>query len=119
MKKLLLLLCMIGHGVLVCAQVIDGDVERGRIRASRLQEEARYQIEEAACYGRFAVNDCLHGVRVRRRETLDVLRRQEQVLNDYERRQRTLEQMDRINQKLSARQIGEETTVPLQAQEVR
>lgn len=119
MKKLFLLLCMLDLGNLVFAQAMDGDLERSRIQGSRLQEEARYQIEEKACYARFAVTNCLHEVRVRRRETFAVLRRQEQVLNDLERRRRTLEQMNRINQNSSARQSGEETALPQRAQESR
>ncbi len=111
MNKLSLFILLLLDGALVFAQPLDSEGERSRIRDARVREEAQYQVEEAACYARFAVTDCLNKVRARRREVLDDLRRQERVLNDLERKRRALEQIDQINQKSSARQIEEETSV--------
>ena len=69
--------------------------ERARIERSRALEEARFAQEEPACYARFAVNDCLIAERARRREALADLRRQENVLNDAERRRKGAQQIMR------------------------
>jgi colicin import membrane protein len=58
---------------------------RARIQAERHHIETRSMAEEAACYQRFAVNDCLVDSRARRRTALQDLRRQEVSLNDAER----------------------------------
>lgn len=77
--------------------------ERGRIEQERRQQEARFAAEEAACYQRFAVNDCLREVRVRRRAVFEDLRRQDIALNDAERRRRAAEQLRRTEDKMSPR----------------
>ncbi|MGH8831870.1 MAG: hypothetical protein ACREXV_12370 [Polaromonas sp.] len=57
--------------------------------------------EDAACYKRFAVNNCLNEVNTRRREAMADLRRQEISLNDEERRIRGAEQIRKIEEKSS------------------
>lgn len=89
-------------------QQLDIEDERSRIQVDRARAEARYQTQEAACYGRFAVTDCLREIRMRRREALDNLRRQEFVLNDVERKRNALEQIVRIQEKSSAQRMEEE-----------
>ena len=84
------------------AQALDSAGERHRIQADRAREVVHYGQEEAACYARFAVTDCLGQVRVRRRAALDHLRRQEILLNDAERKRKALEQIERIKEKSSA-----------------
>ena len=59
--------------------------ERARIAAERSQAMAGYEQDQADCYQRFAVNDCLREVRQRRRVVVEELRRQEIVLNDQRR----------------------------------
>ena len=81
--------------------------ERLRIEQERKREENRYAQEEAACYQRFAVTDCLREVRVRRRATFEDLKRQEIVLNDAERKNRAAEQVKRAEEKASP-QSGQE-----------
>jgi hypothetical protein len=97
----------------------DVESERDRIQADRTRAEARYEREEAACYARFAVTNCLHEVRARRREELADLRRQEIVLNDAERKRKALEQLERIQQKSSAQGLEEEAARRAQALEAR
>lgn len=76
--------------------------ERARIEADRAKAQALFEKDEANCYQRFAVNDCLREVRVRRRATLEELRRQEIVLNDADRKKRAAEQARRAGGKSSA-----------------
>lgn len=96
-----------GPGVVPPAST-DVEGERYRIQADRAREAARYQTEEAACYARFAVSDCLRKARVQRRQVLDKLRQQELVLNDAERKRKAQEQLERIREKSSAQQTEAE-----------
>ncbi|MGH8846253.1 MAG: hypothetical protein ACREXQ_03285 [Polaromonas sp.] len=77
------------------------DAERARISAERARLEAGFLAEDAACYKRFAVNNCLNEVNTRRREAMADLRRQEISLNDEERRIRGAEQIRKIEEKSS------------------
>ncbi|MES2876991.1 MAG: hypothetical protein V4713_01125 [Pseudomonadota bacterium] len=117
MKKLFsipaLLLCMVcafaqsANTDPILPVSVDFEGERSRILAERSREEARYQTEEAACYARFAVTDCIRKLRVQRREVLDKLRRREVVLNDAERRQKAWEQMEAIKERSSPQRLEE------------
>ena len=78
------------------------DAERTRIAAERARLEAGFLTEDAACYQRFFVNNCLDEVNTRRRETLAALRTQEIMLNEQERKLRGAEQIRRIEEKASA-----------------
>jgi len=78
------------------------DVERSRIEQERAAEMLRQQKVESACYLRFAVNDCLLDSRVKHREVMADLKRQEINLNDRERRLRSSEQLRRIEDKVSS-----------------
>lgn len=98
---------------------LDIEAERRRIQAERAREEARYQTEEAACYAKFAVTDCIRHVRVYRREALDKLRRQALALNDAERKRKALEQIERIQEKSSAQRMEEEAARRLEAREAQ
>ncbi|MGH6626134.1 MAG: hypothetical protein ACRECD_06290 [Burkholderiaceae bacterium] len=75
--------------------------ERERISAERARAQARYASEEAACYKKFAVNDCLNAAKAARGEVLADLRRQEILLNNAERKQRGAQQLQRIEDKTS------------------
>ena len=76
--------------------------ERSRIEQSRTLEDALFATREAACYGRFAVTDCLLAARARRREALAELRRQENVLNDAQRRRKAADELLRVEKKADA-----------------
>lgn len=73
--------------------------QRGRIAAERGRVEADYQARERACWGQFAVNDCLSDARAQRRAALADLRRQEISLNDAQRKQRGAERVRAIEQR--------------------
>jgi colicin import membrane protein len=79
--------------------VLDVTKERARIESERQVGTSYYIQQEASCYDRFAVSDCLQEVRVRRRLMLDDLRRQTMVLNDVERRKKSLTKLDLIRRK--------------------
>lgn len=100
-------------------QSIDIEGDRSRIHLERARAEARYEKENAACYARFAVTDCLAQVRARRRETLDSLRRQDVALNDVERKRKALEQIARSKERSSVRQSEEDAARRLEAGEAQ
>lgn len=63
--------------------------ERARVAQTRAAAQQRYHDDELACWHRFAVNDCLHDARTRRRAVLDAMRRQDLQLSALERQRRT------------------------------
>lgn len=77
------------------------DAQRAAITAERSRLQAGFLTEEAACYKKFAVNNCLGKVNTRRREATADFRRQEILLNDEERRIKGEEQIRKIDEKSS------------------
>jgi hypothetical protein len=73
--------------------------ERLRIQNARRQVQAETEQANAACYQKFAVNDCLRDVRARNRPVLDALSRQEIILNDLERQAKAIEALKKIEEK--------------------
>ena len=80
---------------------ITANAERARITAERLQLESGFTNEDAACHKKFFVNNCLDEVKVRRREALADLRRQEISLNAQERHLKGAEQIRKTEEKAS------------------
>lgn len=76
--------------------------EHARIRQERAALAASRQRDEAACYKRFAVEDCLREVRAKVREVENLLRSQEVELNDAERREKAAERLRAIEEKQRA-----------------
>lgn len=76
--------------------------EHERIRHERDALAAGRQKDEAVCYQRFAVEDCLRGIRVRVREAEDRLRAREVDLNDAERQEKAAERLRSIEDKQKA-----------------
>ena len=70
-----------------------------RIDAERARESANFESQDAACYRRFAVNDCLKKVQSRRIAVMAELKRQEARLHDRERQLRGTEAVQRLEQK--------------------
>jgi hypothetical protein len=83
-----------------------------RIEVARTRERANFEAQEAACYQRFAVNDCLKKVQSKRIAVMAELKRQEGLLHDRERAQQGAEALERIEQKALERQqrSGEDQT---------
>ena len=108
MKSLLSCLAMLACCLPAAAQAPQEDADaRARIGAQRAQAEARYAQEERACYGKFAVNDCLNEAKVRRRSVLADLRREEIALNDAERKRRGAERLQQLEERNSAQKQQE------------
>ncbi len=76
--------------------------EHARILQERATLAAGRQRDEAACYQRFAVEDCLREVRAKVREVENLLRSQELELNDAERREKAAERLRVIEEKKNA-----------------
>ena len=113
MKKwLVLTLLMACFGV--NAQT-SSDAERSRITADRSSLEAAFALEETACYKRFWVNNCLEDVKVRRRDVMADLRRQEIVLNADARKAKAAEQLQKIEDKSSPEKLQQEAEKQAQA----
>lgn len=96
--------------------------ERARIAVERQQTMERHGKEEADCYQRFAVNDCLSGVRKRRRVSLEELRRQELILNDERRAATAAAQQQRVDARAAERgapQASEQREAAQKAQDER
>lgn len=77
------------------------DSERARISLQRAQLEGAFKADDAACYSRYMVNNCLEEVQGRRREALADLRRQEISLNEQERRAKAAAQVLKTEEKSS------------------
>ena len=77
------------------------DIERARITPQRTQLEAGFATDNAACYRKFLVNNCLAEVKVRRRDSIAELRRQELLINEQERKARAADQVFKTEQKAS------------------
>jgi len=78
---------------------VDIDAEKSRISAERKAVETRYDKDRAACYQKFAVQDCLNDVRRTRRTQVEDLNRQEAIINDGERKRRAAAQLDDLERK--------------------
>ena len=103
---------------MVCFGVLaqtSSDTERSRISAERAKLETDFALEDTACYKRFLVNSCLDGVKVRRRDALADLRRQEIVLNDEARKARASEQLQKIEEKSLPEKLQQEADKRAQA----
>jgi colicin import membrane protein len=100
MKLLFWVLILLGLPAVSQAQDDDGaKVQRARIAAERSDAEAAFRAQGKACYGKFAVNDCLNAARARRREVLADLRRQEMSINDAQRKRKAAEHLGAIEER--------------------
>ncbi len=73
--------------------------EHERIHNERAAITAKRQQDEAACYQRFSVEDCLRGVRAKVRDAETRLRNQEIELNDAERKEKAADRLRSIEEK--------------------
>jgi colicin import membrane protein len=78
------------------------DAERTRINRERAQLEKGFAAEDVVCYRKFMVNNCLDDVKLRRREALADLRRQELALEEQERKAKGAAQIQKTEEKQSA-----------------
>lgn len=99
MNKLTFLLLLLAFNVQ--AQEPSIQAQRDDIAKQRAALEADFQKQEAACGKKFFVNRCLEPINGQRREAFADLRRQEVVLNDQERKQKSANQIKKIEEKAS------------------
>jgi hypothetical protein len=74
----------------------DAAPERRRIEAERAAAEARFAEQRRACQERFVVTSCVDAAKRERRETLARLRREQNVLDERERRARAEARLEEI-----------------------
>jgi colicin import membrane protein len=86
--------------------------ERARLKAQRNKVEAEFTAQEKACYGKFAVTDCLEAARAKRRDAIGDLRRQEIALNDVQRKRNAAERRHSIDEKNALQREREEGVQP-------
>lgn len=89
--------------------------EKNRLREQGDAVRALAQKQEAQCYQRFAVEDCLQDVRRQQRKSEAQLRQRETALNDQERQERAAARRQTIAQKLSQ---APEPAVQMPSQEI-
>jgi hypothetical protein len=103
LKTLFLCVALVSSAVPGWAQTpavagnLDMAAERDRLTQERSVLEAKFKTEQAACYQRFAVEDCLQQSRRQRRTAEDNIKRQESELNDMERKARGAAQLERLD----------------------
>ena len=116
MKNIIALLLLASAGLVARAQPADAPAaqpdllapaarmaaERTRIGAERARLTSSFAVEDAACYRKFMVNNCLDKVKLKRDEVLADLRRQENSLNAEERRAKGADQLRKTEEKASA-----------------
>ena len=73
--------------------------QRERIAQGRTAAAQSFADQEKLCWKRFTVNACLREASSERRATLDRLRQEELTLNDLERKRRTGERLQQLEQK--------------------
>lgn len=76
------------------------DAQLARIVAERAAIQQRRSQQEALCYQRFAVEDCLREVRTQARTEDNALRKQEQEIQAIERQEKTAERLRTIEEKI-------------------
>ena len=96
-----LLACVLAFLAAAPALAQDDSAERERIRSERAAADARLEAEQKACYGKFAVNDCLDKAKRAHGNTVSELRRQERVLNDAERKRRAADKQRELDERQS------------------
>ncbi len=103
------LLALMGLCLSACAQAqltvpiseVQIKTEQADIDKHRVEIESKYTLQEAACYKRFAVSDCLREVRAAKRVSTEAIRRQEIGLSDAQRKTRELERANQAEEKIS------------------
>ena len=108
MKRILLTACLLVLPFASFAQEqVDVAAEKARITAERSKTEGAFKAAEKACYRKFVVTECINEARAKRRDAMNDLRRQEQAINDAERKRRAAERLHEIEQKSPAAKAAE------------
>ena len=89
------------HQSIPATASITPDAERVRINGERAVLETGFDLENAACYKKFLVSNCLDDIKLKRRDALADLRRQEVTLNALERKAKAAAQVKKTEEKSS------------------
>lgn len=114
MKRIIFLLLVSSIGFAAGAQTASEtisaaiDAERQVITAERLKFEEAIYAEEALCYKKFFVNNCLNEIKPRKREVLAGLKAREVALDEQERRQKAADQIRKTEEKSSPEVLQQE-----------
>ena len=98
-KAIFFLLVNLLSGAVEAQTTMDG--QRLRIAAERASLQASFDLQSAACYKKFWVNNCLDDLKAERLGVMSDLRRQEVALNDLERKAKGAEQLQKLDEKAS------------------
>jgi colicin import membrane protein len=88
----------------------DEKAERARIKSERAKVEAAYAQRERDCRTRFVVTSCIEEARRDRRQSLEGLRLQQEVLDEQQRKQRAAQRMDEIRAKVGGEEAKRQET---------
>lgn len=99
----LLLSTLVSAQAPVASGALENAAQRERIGRERRAIDETLQRAQAACYQRFAVEDCLRTARRRAREDMAVLRQQESMMDDRERRERAAQRLHSIEERQQGR----------------
>lgn len=92
----------------VHAQATAGAVDpRSQLEMRKQEQAAQFDAQEQACAKVFAVTDCINAVNARRRVVVAALRKEENALNEVERRQRERERLESLQEKARQRALQE------------
>jgi hypothetical protein len=81
----------------------EGVDARALLEIRKREQAAQFDAQEQACSKTFAVTDCISSVSARRRVVVAALRKEENALNDAERRQHERERLQSQQQKAKER----------------
>jgi len=95
--------------VFAASWAASADEERERLRVERVKVEADFAAKERECQKRFVVTSCVDRARRERRQDMDSLRKQQEVLDEADRKQRAAERMEEIGRKESDQDSRERT----------
>lgn len=79
---------------------LERNAERSRITLERMKIESAFKAEQAICFRKFFANACLEELLTPRWEALADLRRQENLLNEVERKNSTADQLLKNEERL-------------------
>lgn len=114
MKTLFFLLLISCMGSIAGAQTASEtvsaaiDAERLVITAERLRLEEAFGAEEALCYKKFFVNNCLNEIKPRKREVFAGIKSREVALDEQQRRQKAADQIRKTEEKSSPEVLQQE-----------
>jgi len=111
MKNLMLLYLAIATNIAFAVPDIETAEGRGlehaRLESERTAINSKFDKQDLECQTRFVVASCRDGVKVQRSRSLDVLARQEAVLNNIDRKAAAAKQQKKLDEKTSASALAE------------